>query len=82
MLLAASRGLRGLQAPPGCRGLHIVLNKKCARPRTPKASNLGRGGNFMGDGQAGLGHPPCRGGAGPAEACLQARGSRGVFKGI
>ena len=37
----------------------------------------------MGDGQAGLGHPPWRGGGGggQAEACLQGR-VEGVFKGI
>ena len=39
----------------------------------------------MGDGQAGLGHPPWQGGGGggggQAEACLQG-GVEGVFKGI
>ena len=49
---------RGFQGPPGAsrpsRGLqastlltNIVFNEKCALPRTAKASNLGRGSNFM-----------------------------------
>ena len=61
----ASRPLRGapgasrtFQEPPGG-------TEKCALPGTAKASNLERGCNFMRDGQAGLGHPPWRGGVGP-----------------
>ena len=36
--------------------------------------------DFMRDGEAGLGHPPSRGGAGQAEACLQG-GVKGFSKG-
>ena len=38
--------------------------KRGALPRTTEASNLGRGWNFTWDGQAGLGHPPWKGGGG------------------
>ena len=63
----ASRGLQGLQGAPGGSPKNLFkldFEQKMRPPRTAKASNPGRGRNFTRDGQAGLGHPPWGGGGG------------------
>ena len=66
------RASKGLQGPPGAFGgsrdleeppkhQKTSFERKMHLPRTAKASNLGRGSNFMRDGRAGLGHPPWQG---------------------